>query len=53
MQTFIQDNGDEIWFIDFINEALTYSYENKRKFDLIAALGMALLGDEELTLRNL
>ena len=50
---FIQDNGDELWFIDIINEALTYSYENKRKFDLIAACGMALIGDEELTLRGM
>ena len=24
------------------------TYENKKKFDLVAALGMALLGDEEL-----
>ena len=36
-----------------INEALTYNYENKRKFDLIAAFGMAMLGDEELTLRGM
>lgn len=53
LQAFISDNGDELWFIDLINEALTYSYEAKRKFDLIAAIGMALLGDEELTLKNM
>lgn len=53
LQQFISDYGQNIWFIDFINEALTYSYENKRKFDLIAATGMALLGDEELTLRGM
>ena len=53
MQTFISDYGQDIWFIDFINEALTYSIENKRKFDLIASMGMALLGDEELTLRGM
>lgn len=50
---FIEDYGENIWFIDFINEALTYSYENKKKFDLIAATGMCLLGDEELTLRGM
>jgi len=26
----------------------TYSYENKRKFDMVAALGMAMLANEEL-----
>ena len=31
-----------------LEEAIKYSYENKRKFDIIAALGMAMLGDEEL-----
>lgn len=52
IQTFISDYGQDLWFIDLIDEALTYSFENKRKFDLIASLGMALLGDEELTLRG-
>ncbi len=50
---FIEDYGQDLWFIDLINEALTYNYENKRKFDLIAAFGMAMLGDEELTLRGM
>ena len=53
LQTFISDYGQDLWFIDFINEALTYSLEKKRKFDLIAAAGMCLLGDEELTLRGM
>lgn len=46
--SFIEDNGDNIWFIDIINELLEYSYENKSKYDAVAALGMALLADEDL-----
>lgn len=45
---YIKDYAHNIWFIDMIDEALTYSYQNKRKFDIIAAWGMAMLGDEEL-----
>jgi hypothetical protein len=30
-----------------IDELMRYSYENKRKFDIVAALGMALIADEE------
>lgn len=45
---FINDYSNTIEFIEVIDELLRYSYENKRKFDIVAALGMALLGDEEL-----
>lgn len=45
---YIEENSREIWFLEVLQEMVTYSYENKRKFDIIAALGMALLGDEEL-----
>ena len=38
-----------MWFEPMINELITYSYENKRKFDIVAAMGMAELGDEELS----
>jgi hypothetical protein len=30
-----------------IDELMRYSYENKRKFDIVAALGMALIAAEE------
>jgi hypothetical protein len=30
-----------------IDELMRYSYENKRKFDIVAALGMVLIADEE------
>jgi len=31
-----------------LQELLKYSYENKRKFDIVASMGMCELGDEEL-----
>lgn len=45
---FIEDYCHNIWFPEVLEEAIKYSYENKRKFDIIAAWGMAMLGDEEL-----
>ena len=32
-----------------LEQLLNYSYENKRKFDIVAALGMCEMVDEELT----
>jgi hypothetical protein len=31
-----------------LNELNHYSYENKRKYDIVAALGMVMLADEEM-----
>lgn len=45
---YIDEYCSEIWFVEVIEEALKYNYENKRKFDIIAAWGMAELADEEL-----
>lgn len=45
---YIDEYCNEIWFIEIIEELLKYSYENKRKFDLVAALGMVFLANEEL-----
>lgn len=44
----IDEYCQNLWFEELLQEAITYSYENKRKFDIIAAWGMAELGDEEL-----
>ena len=44
----IEQYGHNLWFIDLIEEALKYSKEKKTKFDIIAAWGMAELGDEEM-----
>ena len=32
-----------------LDQLLNYSYENKRKFDIIAAMGMCEIADEELS----
>ena len=32
-----------------LDQMLNYSYENKRKFDIIAALQMAEIADEDLS----
>lgn len=46
---YIEDYSNEIWFEDMLEESIHYSYENKRKFDIIAAWGMCELADEELS----
>lgn len=45
---FVEDYGHNIWFDEMIDELERYSDENKTKFDMIAAMGMAELADEEL-----
>ena len=45
---YIENYYNELWFPEMIDEFLLYSYENKGKFDIVAATGMAELGDEEL-----
>ena len=45
---FVEDYGYNLWFEEVLEELNLYSDENKRKFDIIASLGMALLADEEL-----
>ena len=44
---YIDEFCQEIWFIEVVEELLKYSYENKRKFDIVAALGMCFLANEE------
>lgn len=45
---YISDYCEQIQFLNMLDELISYSYENKRKFDIVAAFGMALLADEEL-----
>lgn len=49
IDSYINDYCRTIWYEPMLNELITYSYENKRKFDIVAAMGMAELGDEELS----
>ena len=46
--SYVDNYYNELWFPEMLDELLTYSYENKGKFDVVAAMGMAELGDEEL-----
>ena len=46
---FTNDYCHTIWFDDMLSELHRYNDENKRKFDIVAAMGMAELGDEELS----
>lgn len=45
----INEYSTNFWYVPMIEELITYSYANKRKFDIVAAMGMAELGDEELS----
>lgn len=52
IKDFTDDYCDELWFEDILDELNRYSDENKRKFDYVAAMGMAELADEELNIRS-
>lgn len=45
---YVNDYCHLIWFEEMLDELNRYTDENKRKFDIVAALAMALLADEEL-----
>ena len=46
---FILDYGHTIAFLEMITQLLRYSDDKKKEFDIVAALGMCELGDEELS----
>jgi hypothetical protein len=48
IRDYIEDYCHNIWFEDMLDEVNRYTNENKRKFDIIAAMAMAELADEEL-----
>lgn len=45
---YINDYCHTIWFDEMLDEFNRYTDENKRKFDIVAAVAMAELADEEL-----
>lgn len=49
ISAFLSDYYYTISYPDMLEELLKYTYENKRKFDMIAAMQMAEIGDEALT----
>ena len=46
---YIEEYGENIWFEEMLEQLSQYTLEFKRKFDCVAACGMALLADEELS----
>ena len=46
---YINENVAQIDFDEMLEQLLNYSYEDKRKFDIVAALGQSEIADEELT----
>lgn len=49
IQGFVNEFWHTIDYEEIVEQLLNYSYENKRKFDIVAALQMVLIGDEALT----
>ena len=49
ISAFLSDYYYTIDYIDMLNELLKYTYENKRKFDMIAAMSCCEIGDEAMT----
>ena len=47
--SYIENYWEEMWFIDMLNQLLKYSDENKGKFDIVAAMQMAEIADEEMS----
>jgi hypothetical protein len=45
---YINDYCHEIDFDEMLEQLLNYSYENKKKFDIVAAMQMAEVADEAL-----
>ena len=48
INTYVNDYCYTIDSDMILEQLLNYSYENKRKYDIVAAMGMCELGDEEL-----
>ena len=49
---FVLDYAYTIAYKEIVNQLLQYSDEKKKDFDIVAAMGMCELGDEEMSLRK-
>lgn len=49
---YVEDYGHNIWFEDMLEQLNGYNDANKTKFDIVAALGMVELADQELSGRQ-
>jgi len=45
---YIDDYYDEIWFVDLLEQLQDYNREDRTKFDLVIAMGLCELADEDL-----
>lgn len=48
IEMYVEDYWQDIMFDEMLEQLLNYSYEEKRKFDIVAALGMCEIGDEAM-----
>lgn len=48
IQEYVEDFYDQIDYLEVIDQLIRYSFENKRKFDIVAAFGLALLANEDM-----
>ncbi len=48
VRDYVEDYCHNIWFLQFLEQLNLYTDEKKGKFDIIAAMGMAEIADEEL-----
>lgn len=46
---YVEDYCHLIWFDEMLDELNRYNLENKRQFDIVAAMAMCMLADEELS----
>lgn len=46
---YVEEYCQMIWIPEMIDELINYSYKDKKKFDMVAAMQMAELADEELS----
>lgn len=49
---YVQDNYENLHFVELVEQLLQYKYEEKTKFDTVAAFGAALLAHENAPLSN-
>jgi len=48
-KAYVEDFSQNIYFEIMLQQLLNYSFENKSKFDIVAAMGMAEIYDEDIT----
>ena len=48
VRDYIEDYCHNIWFLEFLEQLNLYTDENKGKFDIVAAMAMCEIADEEL-----